>query len=68
MPLMPFKKVYQNFPESFADGVTQHVRRRTESYREDRTASDGVGKYGVAIVVLCQLMLRTCVVLLTVSG
>lgn len=33
MPLTVTRQLYKNFPGTFADGVTQHVRKRTESYR-----------------------------------
>ena len=45
MPLTPFKKVYQNFPVDFADVVTQHVRRRAESFREEKTSEDSDGEF-----------------------
>ena len=52
MPLTLRRQVYKSFPGIFADGVTQHSRKRTEVYRESERNSDIIPGEGLHSQVL----------------
>ena len=52
MPLTPVGRVYKTFPSFMAERVTQHVRKRTESYR--KPSEDDTSMY--CTVFLCDTL------------